>query len=174
MKRHRFITNTDECVNPIYHKEWGYPVTVKDSIEFCFQRIVDAAYKKISKYNLAFIIFEKREMSKHIIQFIQNMCNFNNPNIKIIVEDTYDSDDEYEKRAIPVKFVSFTPTRPKYAIPYYWNDAEPDWTWKDVISYGPPSGSSSSTSIWPPLEYKITAQKELIRKLEKRNIQLSK
>ena len=167
MNRHRLIRRLDECVNPIYHKEWGYPVTVEDSIAFCFEKIVEAAQKKICKYNKAFIVFQKIQMSPDIIQFIQSMCYFDNMNIEVVIDEV-DDEVEYEKRAIKVKFVSFTAHRPKYAIPYYWNDNEPEWTWKDVLYYGPPSGGSSSTSVWPPLEYKIKAQRELIQKLERR------
>ena len=166
-KRNRIFTRLDECVNPIYHKEWGYPVTVQDSITFCFEKIVEAAQKKICKYNQAFIVFQKKQMRPDIMQLIQSMCYFDNMNIQVVIDDV-DDEVEYEKRAIPVKFVSFTPHRPQYAIPYCWNDDELDWTWKDVLYYGPPSGASSSTSVWPPLEYKIKAQEELVQKLERR------
>ena len=165
MSRCRKFKHLDECVNHEYHGEWGRPVTVKDAIMYSIYCIEDRALRRISNCGELNVLLPNFIAKTQIVKYIFNTFTykFQGTHVNLLIGDT-----KFGKNDIVVNFVPLTEHRPKFGIPVSWNDDLPQWTWKDVIAHGE-YFSSSSTSIWPPLEYKLKAQRELVEQLKSSN-----
>ena len=153
MLRQRFFATLDECVNPIYQPEWGDPVTVRDAVDFAWNNAVQSAYRKITKHGHVRLMIPDVRVGPHLIHYLQSQCHFGDANIQVLVGDV-----QQYRHDILLKFVPMTRHCPPYAIPYCWNDNEPDWKWQDVLDHG--NYSSSSSQIGPPPDYLRKAQEE--------------
>lgn len=162
MSRNRGFTSLDECVNPIYYKAWGSIVTVQKVIKSSFDVIEQKLYRRIATYGYVNLIIPNLKANMEILKYIYSLCmQLVSPHIKIMV-----GNEKWNKQDIVLDFVPFTLKKTsKYSIPIGWNDNEEDYTWQDVIENGQ-YYSSSSTDIWPPLEYRIKATQEKIAQIQ--------
>lgn len=151
----------DEAINPCYLCFFGQ-TSVKDAINTSIRNIEEIVHRKLTKYGELRIFVTNFEGDHSVYNHIQEqlLLKFSRPDIQLIC-----ADEKYASKDVLIHFVPFTTSkRPKYAIPYCWKDNEKNWTWKDVINNGQ-HYSSSSTDIWPPFEYRMKAQRELVQKL---------
>ncbi len=158
--RHRNV-KLDEAINPCYVPEWGQ-ASVKDAINTAIFFIEEIVHMRLAKCGEIRMIVPQFEGDRSVYEYIQEqlLLKFSRPDIQLIC-----ASEKFVSRDVLIRFVPFTIKRPKYAIPFCWKDNEKDWTWKDVISDGR-HYSSSSTDIWPPVEWRMHAQRELVQKLE--------
>jgi hypothetical protein len=158
--RHRNV-KLDEAINPCYVPEWGQ-ASAKDAINTAIFFIEEIVHRRLAKYGEIRMIVPQFEGDYSVYEYIQEqlLLKFSRPDIQVIC-----GSEKFSSKDVLIRFVPFTIKRPKYAIPYCWKDNEKDWTWEDVINNGQ-YYSSSSTDIGPPFEWRMRAQRELVKKLE--------
>jgi hypothetical protein len=166
MSRNRGFTSLNECINPIYFDVWGHFVTVKECIRHCFFIIKQKAYRRISQHgHVNLILHDFTTTSRETVGYIHQLCMelvTAEKDIEIII-----GTEKWNKNDIVVKFVPFSLQRGKYCIPVGWQDNEKDYSWQQVID-NPQYYSSSSTDVWPPLEYQKLAHLEKINQMQQK------
>ena len=161
MARCRGFKTLNEAVNPEYHREWGHPVSVKDSIDYCIMLIKQKLYRRVNKHGRIHLILPEFKGKPCIVEHIFVSLS------KIVSELPVEiqlGDEKISRGDIVVKFVPFTIQRPRLSIPVGWEDDLPQWTWNDVIKNGQ-YYSTSSSETWPRPEYKFYAQREMLAQL---------
>ena len=169
MSRKRGFKHLTECVNPEYHDAWGTFVTVKDVIDHCIWVIEDRAFRRLAKYGYLSVLLPDMTGKPKILSYIYNSLRAKFFGHDITLEL---GDEKYRRQDIVIKCVPMSLEKPRNAIPVGWDDNLPKWTWQDVIDFaGYPTGSKD---IWPPLEYKLRAQREKVQDLEKQRQEILK
>lgn len=161
MSRNRQLQSLYECVNPEYLRAWGGGVTVKDAIDYSIECIVAKAIRRRNTgYEVRMWLPNytgKRRLMEHIFTKLSERLQKTSIRLDI-------GDEPHGPKDIMIDFVAFTTPRPKYSIPTSWNDDLKDFTWSDVIAHGH-LYSSSSSDVWPPVDFKMRAQREKMQKI---------
>ena len=150
MRRCRGIKHLDECVNLEYLHEWGGP-SVKDAIRQAIDDIQERAERRLWRTGAFNVLLPELHAKPNIVEyiFVELSRRFPDPScIGLRMEDQ-----QQFREDLLIKFVPFTPKKPKNAIPVSWDDDLPDWTWQDVVDDGGRHYATSSKQTWPPVQY---------------------
>jgi len=151
-------------LNPVYFEEWGRVVSVKDCIKSCFGNIERKACRRIDQRGSATIVLPPLVTTPTVVEYISTLF-LELYNQERYIEVCFDTE-KSNKCDILVEWVPISLSRPDDAIPVGWADDEEEYTWQDVVTNGH-HYPSSSTAVWPPLEYQLKAQQEKIKNLQK-------
>lgn len=159
MQRSRPFSSLNECVNPEYMLG-GNNVTVKDTMDYCIQRIFTKALQRRNRGYRVTIQLPNYNGKRSILQHI-----FMTLSDKLVDGISIDVGEEAFWPDVDVKFVAMSANIPDLCLPVRWHDNLPDWTWECVCQH-PELYSSGSKDVWPPAHYKMRAQRDRLQRMQ--------